>query len=218
MNHMLCRSDSTYDILHRCVPRRITVHEVAVEVHHNDAVVLFLRERTCSCNLRGSSGGGKGGIFAKRHSRPSAGHRRERFCSGCTRWRRTNARIWREPLLSRALLAWRCERRETDRPAFQFGSSRKPSPTIRKAPLLLTLKFTIIGIFRFDTARDVNKPKWDKNCTTLEGCSYVTQETIVCPFYFCLINHWHLRLIGVKYISSILTMYSYFAVSCRPCR
>jgi len=48
--------DSTYDIVQRRVPRRIAVHEVAIEVHHNDTVVLFLKKRMCACNLCDSSG------------------------------------------------------------------------------------------------------------------------------------------------------------------
>lgn len=153
---MLCCAfeDSTYDILHCRIPRRIAVHEVAVEVHHNDTIVLFLKERTTrACNLRDSS---SGKIIAKywRHSRLNAGHHRERFCSDCTRWKRTNARIWREPLLSLEPPAWRCERRETDRPAFQFGSSRKPSPIIHKVPLLLAAVEIFNWAIPFDTTCD----------------------------------------------------------------
>lgn len=138
--------DSTYNILHRCIPRRIAVHKPAVEVHHNDTIVLFLKERMCFCNLCGFSKEN----FCKfqLHSRLSAEHHRERFCSGCIRWKRTNARIWRELLLLRALPAWRCERHETDRSSFQFGSFHKPPSTIYKVHCYGNWNFFIIGLVR----------------------------------------------------------------------
>lgn len=76
--------DNTYNILHRRVSRRIAVHKLAVKVHHNDAIVLFLKEKMCTCNLRGSSGENLCKM-PRRHLRLGAGHHRGRFCSGCIR-------------------------------------------------------------------------------------------------------------------------------------
>lgn len=47
VNHILCRIIEyiTYDILHRRVSGRITIYEATIEIHHNNTIVLFLKEK-----------------------------------------------------------------------------------------------------------------------------------------------------------------------------
>lgn len=51
LNHILCSLIEcvieyiTYDILHHRVSGRITIYETAIEIHHNDTIILFLKEK-----------------------------------------------------------------------------------------------------------------------------------------------------------------------------
>lgn len=80
LNHILCSiiEHITYDILQRRLSGRITVYEIAIEIHHNDTIVFFLKKKRVFLKLLY--------ILKKKiyiYLQLGAGHHQERSCNVC---------------------------------------------------------------------------------------------------------------------------------------